>query len=64
MRVQMFSRLKPFLLIILFVGLTSLPSVSVLACEVKCCDLLPGETNKRERAVAGDGSRDSDTELR
>ena len=45
MRVQM----KPFLLIILFVGLTSLPSVSVLACEVKCCDLLPGETDKRER---------------
>ena len=38
--------------------------VSVLAGEVICCDLLPGATDKRERAVAGDGSRDSDTELR
>ena len=37
-----------FLLIILFVGLASLPSVSVLAGEVICCDLLPGETDKRE----------------
>ena len=46
MRVHMFSRLKPFWLIILFVGLTSLPSVSVLACEVQCCDLLPGETDR------------------